>query len=180
MKFNKTLAAALLLTFTLTGCNNVVDNKANEGESPVVEENTADDAATETTEGEDATETTEGDDATETTEDENEVETTEIDPKGADSEDATETDADAEDKAESEEESETASVDTSNMSIEEKKEVLEQAIFDNRSQARAAELLLELTPEKVADITPQLHDLIDESNALLEKAQQALDQLNAQ
>lgn len=166
MKFNKTLAAALLLTFTLTGCNNVVDNKANEGESPVVEENTADDAGAETTESEDATETTE---------DEETVETTEIDPKEADSEDATETDAETTEDA-----SETASVDTSNMSVEEKKEVLEKAIFENRSRARAAELLLEMTPEKVEDIAPQLHELIDESNALLEKAQLALEQLDAQ
>ncbi len=173
MKFNKTLAAALLLTFTLTGCNNVVDNKATEGESPVVEENTADDAGTEATEGEDATETTE------TTEDEETVETTEIDPKEADSEDDTETDAE-EDETDSEEGSERAKTDTSNMSVEEKKEVLETAIFENRSRARAAELLLEMTPEKVEDIAPQLHELIDESNALLEKAQLALEQLDAQ
>lgn len=169
MKFNKTLAAALLLGVTLTGCDNVVEkDDANEANAPTVEENTANEEATETTD--DNAETTDADtDAEETLE-----ETDEESEDDADTTDAT--DESEEDAAD--EEAETATTtDTSDMSVEEKRQVLEQAIFDNRSQARAAELLLELTPDKVADITPQLHQLIDESNALLEKAQQALDQL---
>lgn len=179
MKFNKTLAAALLLGFTLTGCNNVVDNNkdAKEGDSPVVEENKKDDVAEETTKDEETVESTDADTKEATDEDASNTET-ETEAETTDSDD--DTDSNTEEDATAEEESETATTDTSNMSVEEKKEVLEQAIFDNRSQARAAELLLELTPEKVSDIAPQLNQLIDESNALLEKAQQALDQLNAQ
>lgn len=166
MKLNKTLASALLLSVALTGCDSIVKNDNTAENTPVVEENT--DAPAETTENE-ATETVE----TETTTDEaaNNEETTETTETTTDGNSAEET---------TNESSSEQAADTSNMSIEQKKEMLEQAIFDNRSQARAAELLLELTPEKVADIEPQLQQLIDESNALLEQAQRALDQLNAQ
>lgn len=166
MKFNKTLVAALLLGFTLTGCNDVVQkDEDQDANTPTVEENTANEEAVETTE----------DDAEET------VETTDDDKENADEEATDETEeVESEDSEIDEEESETATTDTSNMTVEEKRTMLEEAIFENRSRARAAELLLEMTPEKVADIAPQLEQLIEESNALLEKAQLALDQLDAQ
>lgn len=54
---------------------------------------------------------------------------------------------------------------------------LEQAIFDNRTKARAIELLLDMAPEQVANIKPELEEMLENSNSLLEEAQAALDSL---
>ena len=66
------------------------------------------------------------------------------------------------------------------MTTEQKVEALEQAIFDNRSSARAVEILFELSPETANAHADQLNELLDNSNSLLERAQSALDQLKAQ
>ena len=75
---------------------------------------------------------------------------------------------------------ETASTSTEGMTTEQKVEALEQAIFDNRSSARAVEILFELSPETANAHADQLNELLDNSNSLLERAQSALDQLKAQ
>lgn len=172
MKLNKTLLAALVLTLGLTGCDNMVNNKNQdkEADAPVVEENQ--DQAEGTEEGKetaDEAETPENEESSDMEENTGEGEETSENADG-------EEDANAEENKDNEEASETTS--TANMTVEEKREALEQAIFDNRSQARAAELLLEMAPEKVEDIKPQLEALIEKSNDVLARAQQALDQLN--
>ena len=70
--------------------------------------------------------------------------------------------------------------DTANLSKDEKIEALEQSIFDNRSSARAVELLFELSPETANQHSDELNDLLDNSNMLLEKAQTALEELKAE
>lgn len=172
MKLNKTLLAALVLTLGLTGCDNMVNNKNQDQEkdTPVVEENQ--DQAESTEEGKetaDEAETPANEESSDMEENTGEGEETSENADG-------EEDANAEENKDNEEASETTS--TANMTVEEKREALEQAIFDNRSQARAAELLLEMAPEKVEDIRPQLEALIEKSNDVLARAQQALDQLN--
>lgn len=172
MKLNKTLLAALVLTLGLTGCDNMVNNKNQDQEkdAPVVEENQ--DQAKGTEEGKetaDEAETPANEESSDMEEKAGEGEET---SENADGEEA----ANAEGNKDNEEASETTS--TAGMTVEEKREALEQAIFDNRSQARAAELLLEMAPEKVEDIRPQLEALIEKSNDVLARAQQALDQLN--
>ena len=58
------------------------------------------------------------------------------------------------------------------------KERLEDAIFNNRVQARAAEILLEEVPESLSEETKaKLEKLVEDSNALIEKAEAALESL---
>lgn len=172
MKLNKTLLAALVLTLGLTGCDNMVNNKNQdkEADAPVVEENQ--DQAEGTEEGKEAADEAETPENEESADMEENTGEGEEASENADGEEA----ANAEENKDNEEASETTS--TADMTVEEKREALEQAIFDNRSQARAAELLLEMAPEKVEDIRPQLEALIEKSNDVLARAQQALDQLN--
>lgn len=159
MKLNKTLASALLLSVALTGCNNMVQNEnATDENAPVVEENKKD-------------ETVEQAEEAETTED-----TTAEEADKAETEETTD-EADTEETSEDEATEEVA--DTSNLSTEEKIEALEQAIFDNRSSARAVELLFELSPETANENADVLNELLENSNNLLEQAQTALDELKA-
>ena len=162
MKLNKTLASALLLSVVLTGCDNMVKNENNDANAPVVEENTA----------ENANEAQNTDDNTQAP-----AETTENTAENENAEEA----AENADQANTEENSdETASTSTEGMTTEQKVEALEQAIFDNRSSARAVEILFELSPETANAHADQLNELLDNSNSLLERAQSALDQLKAQ
>lgn len=161
MKFNKTLAAALLLTVTLTGCDNMVSNEnTTDDNSPVVEENKA-----ETTETKETVEDKAGEESAES----------ETDTKEAATEDKTEDETATTDEGATEE-----TKDTSNLSTEEKIAALEQSIFDNRSSARAVELLFELSPETANENADVLNQLLEDSNSLLEKAQTALDELKAE
>ena len=157
---SKTILATLALSLALVGCDNVVKNDK-EGEAPVVEENTENAPAEN---AEEATEDKAADQVSENT-DENTEENAE----------ATE-DTD-ENAAEGEENAEEAEDDMADASDKDIRETLEQAIFDNRTQARAIEILLEMTPEKVADIKPELEQMLEDSNQLIDEAQAALDQL---
>ena len=157
---SKTILATLALSLALVGCDNVVKNDK-EGEAPVVEENTENAPAEN---AEEATDDKAADQASENT-DENTEENAE----------ATE-DTD-ENPAEGEENAEEAEDDMEDASDKDIRETLEQAIFDNRTQARAIEILLEMTPEKVADIKPELEQMLEDSNQLIDEAQAALDQL---
>lgn len=158
MKTTKTIIAALMLTFTLASCDSVVQNE----NAPVVETPAEDPAAVETTEPADTVETTDTADTAET-----------VDPAAEDApveptdDAATDLSGDATD-------------DTAMTADGDVRAALEQAIFDNRSQARAIEILFELTPENVAGVADQLQAMLDESNALLAEAQAVLDELDAQ
>ncbi|MFO3665708.1 hypothetical protein ACCQ41_05560 [Anaerococcus sp. ENR0831] len=172
MNLNKTLASALLLSVVLTGCDNMVKNENNDANAPVVEENTA----------ENANEAQNTDDdvqaPAETTENTADNENAEENNAG---EEATENAEQANTEENSDEaNNETASTSTEGMTTEQKVEALEQAIFDNRSSARAVEILFELSPETANAHADQLNELLDNSNSLLERAQSALDQLKAQ
>lgn len=79
------------------------------------------------------------------------------------------TDQDSENTDEEMDENSNADVDA--------KASLEQAIFDNRTKARAIELLLDMAPEQVANIKPELEEMLENSNNLLEEAQAILDSL---
>lgn len=58
------------------------------------------------------------------------------------------------------------------------KERLEDAIFNNRVQARAAEILLEEVPESLSEETKaKLEKLVEDSSELIEKAEAALESL---
>ncbi|MBM0045640.1 hypothetical protein [Anaerococcus sp. mt242] len=161
MKLNKTLASALLLTVTLTGCDNMVKNENKDANAPVVEENKADTAKENQNTADEAK-------APEQTA-ENKAENTEDTQNSADTnENADETTDQSQDTS------------TADMSADQKIEALEQAIFDNRSSARAVEILFELSPETVSGHEDELNELLETSNSLLEKAQTALDQLKAQ
>ena len=157
---SKTIFATLALSLALVGCDNVVKNDK-EGEAPVVEENTENAPAEN---AEEATDDKAADQASENT-DENTEENAEA------TEDTDENAAEGEENAE---ETEGDMADASDKDI---RETLEQAIFDNRTQARAIEILLEMTPEKVADIKPELEQMLEDSNQLIDEAQAALDQL---
>lgn len=158
MKTTKTIIAALMLTFTLASCDSVVQNE----NAPVVETPAEDPAAVETTEPADTAETTDTADTAET-----------VDPAAEDTTEdaATDLSGDATDDV---------ADDTAMTADGDVRAALEQAIFDNRSQARAIEILFELTPENVAGVADQLQAMLDESNALLAEAQAVLDELDAQ
>lgn len=161
---SKTILATLALSLALVGCDNVVKNDK-EGEAPVVEENTENAPAEN---AEEATDDKAADQASENT-DENTEENAEA------TEDTDENAAEGEENAE--ENAEQAEDDMADASDKDIRERLEQAIFDNRTQARAIEILLEMTPEKVADIKPELEQMLEDSNQLIDEAQAALDQL---
>lgn len=161
---SKTILATLALSLALVGCDNVVKNDK-EGEAPVVEENTENAPAEN---AEEATDDKAADQVSENT-DENTEENAEA------TEDTDENAAEGEENAE--ENSEEAEDDMADASDKDIRETLEQAIFDNRTQARAIEILLEMTPEKVADIKPELEQMLEDSNQLIDEAQAALDQL---
>ena len=58
------------------------------------------------------------------------------------------------------------------------KERLEDAIFNNRVQARAAEILLEEVPDSLSEETKaRLEQLVKDSSELIEKAEEALQSL---
>ena len=161
---SKTILATLALSLALVGCDNVVKNDK-EGEAPVVEENTENAPAEN---AEEATDDKAADQASENT-DENTEENAEA------TEDTDENAAEGEENAE--ENAEEAEDDMADASDKDIRETLEQAIFDNRTQARAIEILLEMTPEQVADIKPELEQMLEDSNQLIDEAQAALDQL---
>lgn len=146
---NKKIIAALLIAATLTGCDSL-NNKAKETEEDTkVEESTVD-------EKEAAKEGEEDADLNGSTED---AEGEEKDTK--EGEDAT-----------SETEESEAETD-SGQTIEEK---LEDAIFNNRVQARAAEILLEETPESLTDeFKVKLQELLEQSNDIIERSEKALE-----
>lgn len=154
---NKTLIAALLLAVTLTGCDSL-KNKLKNTEDKKVEE--AADDKTEKKEGEEDAEntgSTEKEDS-EDTKEENKEDKEEGKEEGEDK-----------DKKASEAETDPGSTD---------KEKLEDAIFNNRVQARAAEILLKEAPNSLSEESKaKLEKLVEDSTKLIEKAEALIDSL---
>ena len=147
---NKKIIAALLIAATLTGCDSLNNKAKNTEEDTKVEEGTVD-------EKEAAKEGEEDADLNGSTED---AEGEEKDAKEAE-------DAEGEEDAKSEAETD------SGQTIEER---LEDAIFNNRVQARAAEILLEETPESLTDeFKVKLQELLEQSNDIIERSEKALE-----
>lgn len=147
---NKKIIAALLIAATLTGCDSLNNKAKNTEEDTKVEEATVD-------EKEAAKEGEEDADLNGSTED---AEGEEKDAKEAE-------DAEGEEDATSEAETD------SGQTIEER---LEDAIFNNRVQARAAEILLEETPESLTDeFKVKLQELLEQSNDIIERSEKALE-----
>lgn len=158
---NKTLIAALLLAVTLTGCDSL-KNKLKNTEDKKVEEQTDE---TGKKEGEEDAENT---GSTEEAEEGKDSEEGEESKEGKDAEEGEES---KEDKKEKSGEAETDPGKTV-------KEKLEDAIFKNRVQSRAAEILLQEAPESLsAEQKAKLEKLIEESNKLIEKAEEMVDSL---
>lgn len=154
---NKTLIAALLLAVTLTGCDSL-KNKLKNTDDKKVEE--AADDKTEKKEGEEDAEntgSTEKEDS-EDTKEENKEDKEEGKEEGEDK-----------DKKASEAETDPGSTD---------KEKLEDAIFNNRVQARAAEILLKEAPNSLSEESKaKLEKLVEDSTKLIEKAEALIDSL---
>lgn len=168
---NKKIIAAALAFATLTGCDSL-----NNGEKDKVETETDQVETTDSAEDTDAADT----DA-------------DKDSKDADSDADKDTDADSEDSdSEGGGQNVTTGPDTDDptkdASPEEESEAvteagddlkskLEDAIFNNRVQARACEILLENTPEDKVEFRAELESYIQESNDLIEQAQRYLESL---
>lgn len=110
------------------------------------------------------------------------VEENTVDEKASEKE--AEEDAEMTDSAEGEEVNEEANGEEEKESEAETdpgvtdKEKLEDAIFNNRVQARAAEILLEEAPDSLTDETKaKLEQLIEDSTQLIEQAEALIDTL---
>ena len=145
---NKKIIAALLIASTLTGCDSLT-NKAKDAEDTKVEEPTSNEDVAKKEGEEDA-------DHYESTEKEGE---------------------EGEDKEGKEKEGEDSSEAETDRGMT-AKERLEDAIFNNRVQARAAEILLEEVPDSLSEETKaRLEQLVKDSSELIEKAEEALQSL---
>lgn len=148
---NKKIIAALLIAATLTGCDSL-NNKAKDNEEDTKVESTVDENEAEKAGEEEA-------DVDESTED-------------AEGEEGKEDAKDGED-AEGEEDATSEAETDSGQTVEER---LEDAIFNNRVQARAAEILLEETPESLSEeFKAKLEDLLAKSNDIIERSEKALE-----
>lgn len=159
---SKTVIATLALSLALVGCDNVVKNN-NEGQAPVVEENKAGENATTEEKAADPKASTEEDKAEESVDNTTEAET-----------------SNNEEGEESTSESEVTEVTDEPAGDQDLRASLEESIFENRAQARAIEILLEMSPDKVADIEPQLQEMLAQSNDLIAEAQSVLAEIDQQ
>ncbi|EEI85924.1 hypothetical protein HMPREF0072_1548 [Anaerococcus lactolyticus ATCC 51172] len=145
---NKQIIAAILIAATLTGCDSL-KNKLKNSDDTKVEESTNE----ETTKKEGA-------------EDAENTGSTEKEDKKDDSEDKSSEDKSSEDK------SSEAETEDGNTVVEQ----LEDAVFNNRVQARAAEILLEETPESLSEeYKAKLKELVEKSNDIIERSEKALE-----
>lgn len=156
MKLNKKFVPVLLMALTLTACNNMPGNTNNE------------EAAPNSTELAESVEKVEGKDANEASSEEAKEQ--------ASTESSTEDQAEeASSQADTTSSEEATSDEVQNSQSD--KEALEQAIFDNRVQARAAEILLEESPATIEAIASDLEELVSESQTLVEEGRTLLDSL---
>ncbi|WP_299035537.1 hypothetical protein, partial [uncultured Anaerococcus sp.] len=145
---NKKIIAALLIAATLTGCDSL-NNDAKDTEDTKVEEPTTDEATAKKEGEEDAEETGSA--------------------EGEKADEETAEDAEGEEEKASEAETDPGVTD---------KEKLEDAIFNNRVQARAAEILLEEAPDSLTEESKaRLEQLVEDSTKLIEQAEALIDSL---
>lgn len=175
---NKVVLAGLLLSLSLTSCNNMSENK-----------NTADDNKNETevTESADSKETKEKADDKEAEEkdkdnkdadkadkvDKSDSKEEKTDDKEASDKEETADDEKAEDKEAKGDKEDSEGAQTKEEAIAE----LEQAIFDSRVTMRALEILQTEAPEAIEGREDEIQALIDHSNEVIESAREILDQV---
>lgn len=177
---NKVVLAGLLLSLSLTSCNNMSENK-----------NTADNNKNETevTESADSKETEEKADDKEAEEkdkdkdnkdadksdkaDKSDSKEEKTDDKEASDKEETADDEKAEDKEAKEDKTDAEGAQTKEEAIAE----LEQSIFDSRVTMRALEILQTEAPEAIEGREDEIQALIDHSNEVIESAREILDQV---
>lgn len=173
---NKVVLAGLLLSLSLTSCNNMSENK-----------NTADDNKNETevTESADSKETEEKADGKEAEEkdnkdadksdkaDKSDSKEEKTDDKEASDKEETADNEKAEDQEAKEDKTDAEGAQTKEEAIAE----LEQSIFDSRVTMRALEILQTEAPEAIEGREDEIQALIDHSNEVIESAREILDQV---
>lgn len=161
---SKVVLAGLLLSLSLTSCNNLSKNKNNEEDAS---------KKTEVTESADSKEkegTAEKDaDSKEDAKEDKKEGTTEKDSK--DKKDSKE-DAD---KENSEEKEDADSNEEGGKSREELIAKLEQAVFDSKVTVRALEILQTEAPDSIEGREAEVQEMIDRANEVLENATAVLD-----
>lgn len=161
---SKVVLAGLLLSLSLTSCNNLSKNKNNEEDAS---------KKTEVTESADSKEkegTAEKDaDSKEDAKEDKKEGTTEKDNK--DSKDS----KDDADKENSEEKEDADSNEEGGKSKEELIAKLEQAVFDSKVTVRALEILQTEAPDAIEGREAEVQEMIDRANEVLENATAVLD-----
>lgn len=148
---NKKIIAILLAAATLTACDSLTGNKKEAEPADTKVEESAENKADQTTEAEG-------------------------EEKAADEKEA---DKETKDGEESEEAKEAKEGEEEAVTDEGKsaKEKLEDAVFKTRVTARAAELLIEQTPETITGIREDLEELLQQSQEQIDKANELLESM---
>lgn len=145
---NKKIIAILLAAATLTACDSLSGNKKEAEPADTKVEESAENKADQTTEAEGA-------------------------EKAADEKEADKETKDGEESEEAKEGEEEAITDEGKSA----KEKLEDAVFKTRVTARAAELLIEQTPETITGIREDLEELLQQSQEQIDKANELLESM---
>ncbi|WP_296130042.1 hypothetical protein [uncultured Anaerococcus sp.] len=145
---NKKIIAILLAAATLTACDSLSGNKKEAEPADTKVEESAENKADQTTEAEG-------------------------EEKAADEKEADKETKDGEESEEAKEGEEEAITDEGKSA----KEKLEDAVFKTRVTARAAELLIEQTPETITGIREDLEELLQQSQEQIDKANELLESM---
>lgn len=145
---NKKIIAILLAAATLTACDSLTGNKKEAEPADTKVEESAENKADQTTEAEG-------------------------EEKAADEKEADKETKDGEESEEAKEGEEEAITDEGKSA----KEKLEDAVFKTRVTARAAELLIEQTPETITGIREDLEELLQQSQEQIDKANELLESM---
>lgn len=146
---NKKIIAILLAAATLTACDSLTGNKKEAEPTDTKVEESAENKADQTTEAEG-------------------------EEKAADEKDADKEEASDEDVKDGEDAQSDEAVTDEGKSAKEK---LEDAVFKTRVTARAAELLIEQTPETITGIREDLEELLQQSQEQIDKANELLESM---
>lgn len=150
---NKKIIAILLAAATLTACDSLTGNKKEAEPADTKVEESAENKADQTTEAE--------------------GEEKAADEKAADEKEADKETKDGEESEQAKEGEEEAITDEGKSA----KEKLEDAVFKTRVTARAAELLIEQTPETITGIREDLEELLQQSQEQIDKANELLESM---
>ena len=145
---NKKIIAILLAAATLTACDSLSGNKKEAEPADTKVEESAENKADQTTEAEG-------------------------EEKAADEKEADKETKDGEESEEAKEGEEEAITDEGKSA----KEKLEDAVFKTRVTARAAELLIEQTPETITGIREDLEELLQQSQEQIDNANELLESM---